>query len=128
MHGEKVPGVGDDARSAGEDAGVPRAGVAGGWDESYCLGDRMTLLVANVGLFSVLGAAAFLVSRRVQDRTRVQLGVLLAVVTLPAALYSLYYFHWFDGWSWFYRFRSYPLRSLIGSGRCSDSRREWAAP
>ena len=72
----------------------------------------MTLLVANVGLFLVLGAAAFLVSRRVQDRTRVQVGFLLAVVSLPAASYSLYYFHWFDGWSWFYRFRSFPLANF----------------
>ena len=40
-------------------------------------------------------------------------GVLCA---LPALIIALYYLHWFDGFVWFYQFRSVPFAELSAAG------------
>jgi hypothetical protein len=72
----------------------------------------LILLVANVGLFFLLTALVFSLFQRAPRRVRAFVGVLLAALSLPAVLYSLYYLHWFDDWLSFFRLRSYVLANF----------------
>ena len=81
-------------------------------DSGGTVREELILLVANVGLFLLLTALAFSLSRQAPRRVRVFAGVVLAVLTLPAVSYSLYYLHWFDDWLRFYRLRSYALANF----------------
>src|SRR4051794_28246117 len=66
----------------------------------------MVLLLLNVGLFAILCSVGCS-SQRLHGPIRLFLGLAIAVLTVPAVSYSLYYFHQFDDWLWFYRLRSY---------------------
>jgi hypothetical protein len=81
-------------------------------DSGGTVREELILLVANVGLFLLLTALAFSLSQRATRRVRAFVGVLIAALSLPAVLYSLYYLHWFDDWLSFYRLRSYALANF----------------
>jgi len=67
----------------------------------------VNLLVVNAVLFVIFAASSHAVCLRAARRLQIVGGIILVILILPATLYSLYYFHWFDGWSWFYTLRSH---------------------
>lgn len=69
----------------------------------------MQLLLVNALLFVLLILAAWKLSGRVDGRFRTAIGIAVAVISLPAVLFSIYYLHFFDNWSSFYQFRSFAV-------------------
>jgi hypothetical protein len=75
----------------------------------------MIWFVTNFVLYAVLYFLARQWSSRVRFVSWLIIAILSAILFLPAVLYSFYYLHFFDGWCYFYQFRSHSVSNLYPS-------------